>query len=728
MRSILIIVWCALTSPVLAQAQAAVQSPASSDFCAFQQPSPALPLQARGRYIVDRQGRRFKLEGGSWYGAESTDFVVAGLQLEPLAAIGRHIRCMGFNTVRVPWSNELYESNPIVPDYAITANPQFRGRRAMQVFDAVVREIASQGLLIILDNHNSNAEWCCSKDGNELWYNAQYPESNWIADWKGMVAHFKDVPQVIGSDLRNEPRIYATWGGDPATDWHAAAERGGNAILSVNRNLLIVIEGVNYALDLTGAANLPIQLNVPGRLIYSAHDYSFDHNGAQTYAQLEQAWNQHWGYLLTPDMPYTAPIWIGEFGNCHDRSSCLADGNPSDGSGGFWFQSFRTYLDNTDLDWSYWPLNGTQSSGQGRRFGGEETYGILDPYWNAPNIPSELNPPPTGNTLSVLQTVMAPNQGPQIPTAYPPAVTITQPLPGTTVVSGSPIVLTADATLRNGSSDVLTAVNFYSNGNLVGTATTPPYSVNWQNVAPGRYIVQAEAVTSTGVKKRSELVSVQAINYAAQPSTYSSSIAVNFVSYAVTPMAPGEVAGVVPQANWNQALGSSNSGQLTNLFDQNGVSTTASLVWTSPNSYFNNIPDQPGNDRMMKGYLDNNNVQPNTIQVSGLPATFQTYDVVVYFDGGAAASRVGNYRLTTVHQNQIHGCDGQAFEGSTITGLDPGGVDFTGTFMQASSGLGGNYVKFVNCTGDNFSLAPIHGASADSQYRAPVNGIQILAH
>jgi len=39
--------------------------------------------------------------------------------------------------------------------------------------------------MVILDNHVSRADWCCNDtDGNGLWYNADYPEKQWIADWQ----------------------------------------------------------------------------------------------------------------------------------------------------------------------------------------------------------------------------------------------------------------------------------------------------------------------------------------------------------------------------------------------------------------------------------------------------------------------------------------------------------------------------------------------------------------
>jgi len=66
----------------------------------------------------------------------------------------------------------MFESNPIVPDYVLAANPKLRALHALTVFDRVVGDLTQEGLLVILDNHNSNAEWCCGDDGNDLWYNA----------------------------------------------------------------------------------------------------------------------------------------------------------------------------------------------------------------------------------------------------------------------------------------------------------------------------------------------------------------------------------------------------------------------------------------------------------------------------------------------------------------------------------------------------------------------------
>jgi endoglucanase len=274
----------------------------------------------------------------------------------------------------------------------------------METFDAVIAALAHEGLVVILDNHASRADWCCdTADGNGLWYSAAYPESKWIADWQAMALRYANQPAVVGADLRNELRSVldanapagctscgggctcktAAWGGnDPSVDWHAAATRGGNAVLATNGSLLVFVEGINYATDLTGIYSLPITLQRPNRLVYEAHDYAWDHNGETTYAQIKTTLGNSWGYILTQNQSYTAPIWVGEFGTCHGDASCVASATGQ----GFWFDSIRRYLVEADIDWSYWALNGTQASGTGRTFGGEESYGVLDTTWTKPAL------------------------------------------------------------------------------------------------------------------------------------------------------------------------------------------------------------------------------------------------------------------------------------------------------------------------------------------------------
>lgn len=379
-------------------------SPVASSTVSNQLPAsgtaPAFALHTSGPYVVDANGNRVRLKAINWYGAEGPDAVVGGLAYQSIGTIARELHAWGFNAVRILWSNQNYEANPVVAGNLVAANPNLTGMHALDILDQVVNTLASNQLMVILDNHVSDAIWCCSDtDGNGLWYTNNYPESNWLSDWKAMAQRYANQPAVIGADLRNELRcapsdgskLCATWGGAPAADWHGAAERGGNAVLSANPNLLVFAEGLSYAGDLSGVANMPIVLNVPNRVVYEAHNYGFWYpSGSLTsYNDWVNRITPQWGYLVTGPNPQ--PLWIGEFGTCNTADSCVNSTANTDL--GFWFQSIAQYIRSNNVDWCYWPANGTLSDypDANRAYGGVETYGLFNPAWNGPSLNSLLS-------------------------------------------------------------------------------------------------------------------------------------------------------------------------------------------------------------------------------------------------------------------------------------------------------------------------------------------------
>ena len=348
------------------------------------------PLHTSGHDILDSAERHVRITSVNWYGFDQKEFVAGGLDVAPLQVIIDEIRAIGVNSVRLPWANETLEKNPPVPDYAVKANPKFKGKRALDVMDAVIAALARAHIMVILDNHMSRADWCCKDDDdNGLWYNAEYPEEKWLADWRAIVRRYKKQRWVIGADLRNELRSGAQWGGsDPRLDWYAAAERGGNAVLAENPNLLIMIEGPQYSTDFTAFATLPLVLKVPDRVVYSPHAYSFSGHAFQNYEELRQAYDVRAGFLLRTEP--AIPLWVGEFGTCQTLD--CADNSQ-------WFRWFIQYLREKDLSWSYWPLNGTQSSGVSRKYGEVETYGLLAPDYRRIGAPK---------VVELLQTIEKP--------------------------------------------------------------------------------------------------------------------------------------------------------------------------------------------------------------------------------------------------------------------------------------------------------------------------------
>ena len=96
------------------------------------------------------------------------------------------------------------------------------------------------------------------------------------------------------------------------------------------------------------------------------------------------------------------------------------------------------------------------------------------------------------------------------PTPAPnaPQVTLTVPPSGATFVAGENITLAATATDANG----ISKVEFYQGTNLIGTDTSSPYSVVWNNVPRGSYDLTAKATDNTGLSTTSAAVSITVTN------------------------------------------------------------------------------------------------------------------------------------------------------------------------------------------------------------------------
>ena len=345
---------------------------------------PQVPLHTENRWIMDAENKRFKLAGVNWYGFEELDYVPAGLEIAHVDKISEKVSFFGFNSVRLPFSIEMILEENTVSDNVVAANPEMKGLTPIEVMDIVIDSLWRQGLVVILDNHSSEAVWYSLENG--FWYTDEYPEKVWIETWERIAKRYKDHPAVVGFDLRNELRNGATWGGPKETDWRGAAIRAGEALLKIDPSKLIIVEGINYASDLRGVFEQPIVYSVPNRIVYSIHDYSWFHPDFQSYQEMKEGFDYLWGFVLDEDKPWTAPIWIGEFGTCSNDPNCVKDSSVS----GSWFLNFTRYLYEKDIDWAYWPLNGTMANGETRTYGALDWYGILDQGWDKPSLPALL--------------------------------------------------------------------------------------------------------------------------------------------------------------------------------------------------------------------------------------------------------------------------------------------------------------------------------------------------
>jgi len=344
-------------------------------------------FHTQGNQIVDANNKPIRLAGVNWFGFETTNFAPHGLWARGYKEMMDQMKQLGFNVIRLPYSNQLFDSGSTPNGIDFSKNVDLQGLNGLGIMDKIVTYAGQIGLRIILDHHRSTAGNSAQESG--LWYTSAYPESRWISDWKMLATRYANNPTVIGADLHNEPHGPATWGDGSSNDWRLAAERAGNAVLAANPNWLILVEGVENAKsgsywwggNLSSAGDFPVRLNTAGRLVYSAHDYP-----SSVYAQkwfsdpnypnnLPAVWDANWGYLFRQG---TAPVLLGEFGT---KLATASDQQ--------WLNKMVTYIqgdlngDGTSdlaagqlgISWTWWSWN--PNSG--------DTGGILNDDWTTVN-------------------------------------------------------------------------------------------------------------------------------------------------------------------------------------------------------------------------------------------------------------------------------------------------------------------------------------------------------
>lgn len=348
-------------------------------------------LHVEGNQLFDDQQNSVRLTGVNWFGFETGNEAPHGTWARDYKSMLKQIRDLGFNTVRVPWSNAILRPNAAAQsvntsgtdpyDGTTPMNADLAGKTPLEMLDLVVAAAGQVGLTLILDNHSRDPDKYLEEG---LWYTTSTSQAQWIADWVSVATRYAGNPAVVAMDLDNEPHGKSTdnppgasWGtGNAATDWNTAAEACGNAILQVNPDVLIVVEGVEAVGsdvywsggNLMGVNTAPIKLSNPQKLLYSAHEYGPEvfnqpwFSAASFPSNLASIWNTHFDFIMKKKLGH---VLIGEFG--------IRDRSDNSGEEGRWFDTLLTSL-GASYSWTFWCWN--PDSG--------DTGGLLSDDWLTP--------------------------------------------------------------------------------------------------------------------------------------------------------------------------------------------------------------------------------------------------------------------------------------------------------------------------------------------------------
>lgn len=398
-------------------------------------------LHCKGNKIYDMYGNEVWLTGANWFGFNCSENVFHGSWYD-VKNILSSVADRGIGLIRIPISTELLNSwmtgkpNKVSsvtaandPPYMVL-NPDFYDpetdgpKNSMEIFDIIMGYCKELGIKVMIDIHSPHAH--NSGHMYELWYGADTETAGvvttkmWIDTLVWLTDKYKNDDTIIAMDLKNEPhgkRGYtgnkcpsdiAKW--DDSKDennWKYAAEICAKAILDVNPNMLIVIEGVEqypktekgYTYDtpdvwgatgddapwygawwggnLRGVKDYPIDLgSLNSQIVYSPHDYGpsvynqtwFDKDFT-TQTLLDDYWYDTWAYINDQNI---APLLIGEWG-----------GHMDGGKNQKWMVLLRDYMIENRIHHTFWCIN-PNSGDTGGLLGNdwstwdEEKYGLFE--------------------------------------------------------------------------------------------------------------------------------------------------------------------------------------------------------------------------------------------------------------------------------------------------------------------------------------------------------------
>lgn len=351
-------------------------------------------LSTNGNQLIDSNDNVVNLSGVNWFGFETELSFPHGIWggTRDFKSMLQQIKDLGFNSMRVPWHNRMLDRTELGvvfggrdPVSGVDPMNEIESTftQPIQLLDALVQWAQDNDMKIILDSHSRNPDAFIEET---LWFTENFTEQEWIDDWVFIADRYKDFDAVIGMDINNEPHGTindpqgSKWGSGDANDWRLAAQECGNAILEVNPNVLIIVEGLEayrrpdgtetsywWGGNLQGVRDFPVILNDQSKLMYSPHEYGPEVFNQSWFSDpdfpnnLPAIWEEQYNFINTSN---TSPLLVGEFGIRDQVEPGLT-----------WFNTFVEYIQENNLNYTYWCMN--PNSG--------DTGGILANDWTTVN-------------------------------------------------------------------------------------------------------------------------------------------------------------------------------------------------------------------------------------------------------------------------------------------------------------------------------------------------------
>lgn len=238
---------------------------------------------------------RINFKGVNWFGLEGENAALFGMnytrdEQSTLSTIVQDLVSNNFNAVRLPIAVDgiLDLAVPNI-DYFIntTANPTLNVSKYLDLVVAIVKELATHQIGVMLDFHQLQHNK--SRHDDQLWYNSQISELQ-VGEAIDLLADTfctGEFYNVVGIDLKNEPHGTACWGPTSTcpylNNWHLGASRLANRAAWRCDSWLIFVEGYGYPNVVNGK-----RLSYRNETINGRGPYVFSDWWGSTFDNLDQ--------------------------------------------------------------------------------------------------------------------------------------------------------------------------------------------------------------------------------------------------------------------------------------------------------------------------------------------------------------------------------------------------------------------------------------------------------
>ncbi|KAF0692572.1 Aste57867_16384 [Aphanomyces stellatus] len=253
-------------------------------------------VSKNGQLYAEANGKSvpFSIKGINWSGMETGFAIPFGLWANPqngttLFEIASFLAENRFNAVRLPLAINYIVNNqpPIVAIVNTYENAALNVTNYLSAITSIVQAFEFRNISVLLDLHTISGY----ENGGLPWQNAA-DQAKYLHAVDILTSTFCKAGfwNILGIDVKNEPYL-GTWGDNSPNDFRLQAQIIANQMLKGCPNWLAFIEGISTGQQLTmdnenfyfydwwgggleGAANAPVQLNVPHKVVYAPHYYN----------------------------------------------------------------------------------------------------------------------------------------------------------------------------------------------------------------------------------------------------------------------------------------------------------------------------------------------------------------------------------------------------------------------------------------------------------------------